>query len=125
MTKEQELQRVIEFARNLPDASYIKPWLLASIPEIKASMDSDIIPSVTILEEMAKVRELRDKAATLRAEIAQRTAENQALASACHQLKVSHNSLRTELEELGHRCLDRARPSPADNMVVGYERLRV
>lgn len=112
MTKELELQRFIEFARNFPDNSYLKPWMQAVIPELEQCMKSDIIPHISITEEMEKVRELRDQASTLAAENMQRSSENKSLAQACHLLRSDKNTLITQLEEMGHRCLDAAkRPS--------------
>ena len=106
MTKEQELLRFEEFARNFPSNSYIGPWLQSVLPELRNNLSSDIIPYISVTEEVAEVRRLRDESRVARAELASVKSEAQTYAQACHNLKVEKNSLLTQLEELAHACLN-------------------
>jgi CHAD domain-containing protein len=108
MTKEQEICRLREFTKNFTADSYLGPWLAAVIPTVESNIQSDIIPYITVTDEIAEAKRLRDENREARSRLASTMAESQTYAAQCHQLRVEINLLKTQLEELGHHCLDYA-----------------
>ena len=89
MTKQQEIEKIRQFANELGENSYCGNWLLDQIPRIEYDMKCDLVPQMTWEE----TRNLEQSTLRLASEQAQRITE-QAEAAARATIKAGSEKAR-------------------------------
>lgn len=68
MTKDQELRALEAFIASLPQNTYLRPWLAAVLPEVRAALRQDILPQETVIGPAAcydAIAQARSQAGTI------------------------------------------------------------